>query len=73
VDGLPERMDHAAVLGAVKARPLGERAACFACRPVAAGNLALSVIEGTRTQGDAGRLWGGFLSLLSFAAALIFV
>jgi len=40
---------------------------------LAPGNLALSLIVGTCTQGDAGRLWGGLLSLLLFAAALVFV
>jgi hypothetical protein len=36
-----------------------------------AGNLALALTVGTCTQGDAGRLWGGLLSLLLFTAALI--
>jgi hypothetical protein len=40
---------------------------------LAAGNLGLSLIAGTCTQGDAGRLWGGLPSLFLFAAALIFV
>ena len=39
--GLPERLEHAAVLAAVKARPLGVRAkACFACRPALTGVCA---------------------------------
>ena len=40
---------------------------------LAAGNLALSLTAGTCTQGDADRLWGGLLSLLLFAAALVFI
>jgi hypothetical protein len=44
---------------------------CLIIYYLAAGNLALSLTAGTCTQGDAGRLWGGLLSLLLFAAAFI--
>jgi hypothetical protein len=38
---------------------------------LAAGNLWLALTAGTCTQGNAGRLYGGLLSLLLFGAAFI--
>jgi signal transduction histidine kinase len=40
---------------------------------LAAGNSVLALTVGTCTQGDAGRLWGGLLSLLLYAIGAPFL
>lgn len=40
---------------------------------LASGNILLALAAGTCTQGDAGRLWGGLISLILYALGCLFL